>query len=77
LEAKIRAGRRGVDPVEAARLTGHSLATWTTHYAQSFGKAQRDEARQRLLLFGFGADTALTQDEPEELSTDTDERKPC
>jgi integrase len=54
------AGRRGVDPVEAARITGHSLATWTTHYAQSFGRAQRDEARARLLSFGFGADIVLT-----------------
>jgi hypothetical protein len=56
------AGRRGVDPVEAARLTGHSLVTWTAHYARSYGKAQRDEARERLLAFGFGADIALTQE---------------
>jgi integrase len=62
------AGRRGVDPVEAAAITGHSLATWTTHYARSFGKAQRDEARTRLLAHGFGADadtsadTALVED---------------
>jgi integrase len=41
-------GRRGVDPVEAAQITGHSLAVWTKHYARSFGKAQRDEARERL-----------------------------
>jgi hypothetical protein len=32
------AGRRGVDPVEAAELTGHSLAVWTTSYARSFGR---------------------------------------
>jgi integrase len=38
-------GRRGVDPIEAAQITGHSLAVWTKHYARSFGKPQRDEAR--------------------------------
>jgi integrase len=48
-------GRRGVDPVEAAQITGHSLAVWTKHYARSFGKAQRDEARARLLAHGFGS----------------------
>lgn len=48
-------GRRGVDPVEAAQITGHSLAVWTKHYARSFGKPQRDEARARLLEHGFGA----------------------
>jgi hypothetical protein len=31
-------GRRGVDPVEAAQITGHSLAVWTRHYARSFGE---------------------------------------
>jgi integrase len=66
------AGRRGVDPVEAARLTGHSLATWTKHYASTYGKSQRDEARERLLTFGFGAvsdgsaDTVLTPNMPDE-----------
>jgi integrase len=56
------AARRGVDPVEAAAITGHSLAVWMSRYARSFGKAQRDEARDRLLAHGFGADadTALT-----------------
>jgi integrase len=48
------AARRGVDPVEAAKLTGHSLATWAAFYARSFGKAQRDEARSRMLESGFG-----------------------
>ena len=48
------AGRRGVDPVEAAQITGHSLAVWTKHYARSFGKPQRDEARAKLLAHGFG-----------------------
>ncbi|HEX2293429.1 MAG TPA: hypothetical protein VHK22_06625 [Gaiellaceae bacterium] len=38
------AGRRGVDPVEAAQITGHSPAVWARYYAHSFGKAQRDEA---------------------------------
>lgn len=47
-------GRRGVHPVEAARMTGHSLAVWARSYAGSFGKAQRDEARARLLEHGFG-----------------------
>lgn len=47
-------GRRGVDPVEAAQMTGHSLAVWTRHYARAFGKAQH-EARARLLEHGFGA----------------------
>jgi integrase len=60
------AGRRGVDPVEAAAITGHSLATWTKSYAASYGKAQRNEALKCLLEHGFGAvpdvraDTALT-----------------
>jgi len=48
------AGRRRVDPVEAAQLTGHSLNVWTRQYARSFGKAQRDEARDRMLEHGFG-----------------------
>jgi hypothetical protein len=48
------AGRRGVDPVEAAQITGHSPAVWARFYARSFGKAQRDEARDRLLEYGFG-----------------------
>jgi integrase len=54
------AGRRRVDPVEAAQLTGHSLNVWTRYYARSFGKAQRDEARARMLEHGFGV-----VDEPE------------
>jgi integrase len=49
------AGRRGVDPVEAAQITGHSPAVWARFYARSFGKAQREEARDRLLRYGFGA----------------------
>jgi hypothetical protein len=61
------AARRGVDPVAAAELTGHSLAVWATSYARSYGREQRREARERLLDHGFGAvdpegsvDTALT-----------------
>jgi hypothetical protein len=54
-------GRRGVDPVEAAQITGHSLAVWTKPYARSFGKVQRDEARARLLAHGFGAQGDETQ----------------
>jgi hypothetical protein len=36
-------------------MTGHSPAVWAKHYARSFGKAQRDEARDRMLAYGFGA----------------------
>jgi hypothetical protein len=36
-------------------MTGHSLDVWARSYARSFGKAQRDEARARLLDHGFGA----------------------
>lgn len=50
------AGRRGVDPVEAAQMTGHSLAVWATNYARSFGREQRAEARARMLEHGFGAE---------------------
>jgi integrase len=49
------AARRGVDPVQAARMTGHSLDVWTRHYAGDYGKPQRDEARARMLEHGFGA----------------------
>jgi integrase len=49
------AGRRGVDPIEAAQITGHSPDVWARHYARSFGKAQRQEARRRMLEHGFGA----------------------
>jgi integrase len=48
-------GRRGVDPVEGAQMTGHTLAVWQEHYATSYGKQQRDEARARMLEHGFGA----------------------
>jgi hypothetical protein len=36
-------------------ITGHSPAVWARFYARSFGKAQRDEARRRMLEHGFGA----------------------
>jgi integrase len=49
------AARRGVDPVQAARMTGHALDTWMRHYASDYGKPQRDEARRRMLDAGFGA----------------------
>jgi Phage integrase family len=49
------AARRGVDPVQASKMTGHSLDTWTRHYAGDYGKPQRDEARDRMLAHGFGA----------------------
>lgn len=60
------ADRRGVDPVQAARMTGHTLATWTKFYASDYGKAQRDEARQRCRLRDRrGADPpALTGSRP-------------
>lgn len=48
------AARRGADPVQASRMTGHSLGAWTRHYAGDYGKAQRGEARARLLNAGFG-----------------------
>lgn len=35
-------------------MTGHSLGTWTRFYANDYGKAQRDEARERMLAAGFG-----------------------
>jgi integrase len=61
------AGRRGLDPVEAPQLTGHSPEVWARYYARSFGKAQRDEARARMLEYGFGAvrDAELAADSDE------------
>jgi integrase len=56
------AGRRGVDPIEAAQITGHSPTVWARFYARSFGKAQRAEARRRMLEHGFGA---VPREEPE------------
>jgi integrase len=53
------AGRRNVDPVEAGQMTGHSLD------ARSFGKAQRDEARERLLEHGFGAVERAREGDPQ------------
>jgi integrase len=49
------AARRGVDPVQAARMTGHTLGTWTRFHASDYGKAQRDEALERMLGASFGA----------------------
>lgn len=44
-------------------MTGHSPAVWAKHYARSFGKAQREEARERMLAYGFGAVTKNDEDE--------------
>ena len=52
LLARGSAGRR---PIEAAQITGHSPEVWARHYARSCGKAQRQEARRRMLEHGFGA----------------------
>lgn len=54
------AARRGVDPVQAARMTGHSLDVFTRHYAGDYGKAHRDEARARMLEHGFGGESVST-----------------
>lgn len=43
------AGRRGVDPIEAPQMTGHSPEVWARFYTRSFGKEQRDEARNKML----------------------------
>jgi len=59
------AARRGVDPVQAARMTGHSRDVWTRHYAGDYGKPQRDEARAGMLEHGFGAGDV--DEEPNEL----------
>ena len=48
------AARRGVYPVQASRMTGHSLGAWTRQDAGDYGKAQREEARTRMLGAGFG-----------------------
>jgi integrase len=71
------AARRGVDPVQAARMTGHSLDVWTRHYAGDYGKAQRDEARERMLAAGFGADIALTWEAPAKGRPRRRKRKPA
>jgi integrase len=47
------AARRGVDPVQAARMTGHSLDVWTRHYAGDYEEAAarrgtRPHARARI-----------------------------
>jgi integrase len=59
------AARRGVDPVQAAKMTGHSLDVWTRHYASDYGKPQRDEARERMLEHGFGSSAQRETDENE------------
>jgi hypothetical protein len=59
------AARRGVDPVQAAKMTGHSLDVWTRHYAGDYGKPQRDEARARMLEHGFGGGATDADDDAE------------
>lgn len=59
------AARRGVDPVQAAKMTGHSLDVWTRYYASDYGKPQRDEARARMSAHGFGAPSESETDENE------------
>jgi integrase len=49
------AARRGVDPVQAARMAGMSVEVFLRHYADEYGRAHREEARARLLAHGFGA----------------------
>ena len=39
---------------EAPQITGHSPEVWARHHVRSFGKPQRDEARDRMLEHGFG-----------------------
>ncbi len=46
--------RRNVDPVIAARITGHTTATWMNVYARDFGRAHREEAKAKLVAAGFG-----------------------
>jgi hypothetical protein len=51
-------------------LTGHSLDVFTRHYASDYGKAQREEARARMLAAGFGrsdstADSTATREAQE------------
>ena len=48
------AARRGVDPVQAARMTAHSLDVWA-RTTGDYGKPRRDEARERMLEHGSGA----------------------
>jgi hypothetical protein len=46
-------------------MTGHSLDVFTRHYADDYGKAQRDEARARMLAHGFGSDSTSDSTEAE------------
>lgn len=41
----------------AAEITGHSVDVWARFHVRSFGNVQRDEARERMLAQGFGADS--------------------
>jgi hypothetical protein len=46
-------------------MTGHCLDIWTSHYAGSYGKPQRDQARAWMLAHGFGAISAPSEPERE------------
>ncbi len=62
--------------MQAARPTGHSLDVFVRVYADDDGKAQRDEAPERMLAAGFGGSastavgTELEQELEVELETD-------
>ena len=60
------ANRRGVDVVQGARMVGMTPSVYLEHYVDDYGRAQREEARRRLLDSGFGA-------ADEEAVTDYDE----
>jgi hypothetical protein len=51
------------DDVWASALA-YSPAVWARFYARSFGKAQRLEARRRMLEHGFGAAATETTEGP-------------
>ena len=56
------AGRRGVEPVEAAQITGHSPAVWARFYA--FGAVPREDAHGPLAPRSHGpaSDAEFTRD---------------
>ena len=48
-------------------MTGHSLDVFTRHYADDYGRAQRDEARARMLAHGFGSESTSDSTEADEV----------
>ena len=50
-----RCGDDGRNVLDLAGLCRCSLIVWTRYYSRSFGKEQCDEARARMLEYGFGA----------------------